>query len=665
MITLLFAALAICMALLVAAAPGLLGAAGGRDNWLTLRSAAPRRVESDPTTPDGAVFYSSIGAVVTTPRQVPYEDTAVVTFRYGLPKMLTAATPEEQQLCPPTNTACMWEIQLQKLTEWIHAGLGPNNTAVKASGTESPNSLHGHSRRKRAFWSMALSVLPLLTEYVPKIFSAFTNKDPIANQGAVVEYKALPKPAEEDLASKVASLHQAYIAVKQAWSNKSEGQKHTIEISMQAQIDGLQVVVDGLLELATLDASVARCRDGYLPPRLVRVTHLKQALTKLQGILAAQGAEPMISYTNWDSAYSLKSVRCAVDNDKFLINLRIPIKKINEENQLFHITPVPYRAWGMACTLVDKPLAVAVLGHRSFFMPKDFCEGLAFCQVPRDKNPSEVPDCLTPFFPDDEVVTRECVPECHRLSGPIVTEASESLFYVTTDNNYPLEVTCPASVDVVPDTPIGATAIRLPCACGIQYGPKVLAAPKLWCQESNATEEPKIKRELPIQWTRRAALSFLDMLARTPAVPRQEVTLSEAEVWLQEELDGLPSWAGEALICLVAAIVVIAWAILRRCRRKCCCRGRRRAAAQRDAEPGPRAGATGVEPGPLAAAAGQLAAVRALGALAQRIPTAPPRASRVRAAARPAASLPHTRSEGRASVRGPLTLGQICAESEL
>lgn len=576
------------------------------------------------------IYEASMGVVVTLPRQVPYEDALTIRFQYKVPTILGASTQQDADRCPPLNKPCLWELQLQRLTDFLRYAMtaDKNATAETAASALSELELRAAAlsplgqagqrqaqagrparpalpaplrRRKRAFWSIAMAAAPLVAEYLPKLVGWF-QKAPEAVQpnNAVMKYAGeIPAATEDMLSEKLTRLHGHYKKFKENWDKRSQNLKKPDEDTNKTrlQMEGLQVAIQGLLELVTLDAAVGRCLDGHLSPRLVRYQHLTDAVRKATRHVLAFGAEPIVGEAEASALYDMRAVSCSVENDKFVLDLHLPLKRKGEVGQIIHLHPAPFKVKDVTCFLIPGPIAVALLGQRPFFFPIDYCKNVAYCRVPRDKNPTEVPPCLTAFFPDDELLTRPCEPTCHRSQEPVITESGESEFYVVTDDQYPLQVSCGRSPPIaLPEVAIGATVIQLPCDCAIEYGAKTLVTPRLLCDQSNSSEEVIARNIVPIQWTKRVPLPFVDMVQKPPLVHRADVLLDEEdEVEVRGEEWRFPGWAIDMLVGVLGAAVVAIGTALRRLHRRASRRRNRRASPGGPA-PGP-AGPTGPSDG--------------------------------------------------------------------
>ncbi|KAJ1518958.1 hypothetical protein ONE63_011412 [Megalurothrips usitatus] len=177
--------------------------------------------------------------------------------------------------------------------------------------------------------------------------------------------------------------------------------------------------------------------------------------------------------------------------------------------------------------------------------------------------------CLRPFFGLNLFASQPCEPQCHRTREPVVTQAGPSEFYVITDDAYTLQINCPGQqVVALPDVTIGSDLIHLPCPCSITYGSTTLVAARLVCDNHSITEVAA-RRVVPIQWTRRAAPSFLDLISGTTLLNRHEITLDqENEVPISDE-PTLQPWMLELISALGgAALVALASAVTKFCRSK-------------------------------------------------------------------------------------------------
>lgn len=352
-------------------------------------------------------FLASMGAIVTRLPHVPYEDSLRVEFQFSLPNTLldVPVSDSEAEPCPPdAGVVCMWERQLQFATKTLQAALGgegdqqrdPSSSLVQSW---SPNGKLPVKRSKRGFWSIAAAAIPLVTEYFPKLMSLFRlpSAEPEA-ETAVVKYSAQISPKSTDLSSQLAKLHTDFQKFKsELLPTKQNTSK---DKQMQTDIQYLQLVMRGFIEINALDQALSVCNENLLPARLVKLPHLKAAIRQVQIKLDPSGAEPVIPDQNVTYYYNLRSAKCRLEGEKFKIDFHIPIKRRGEKLALFHLHPAPFKVRDVICYLLREPLTVAMVNDRPFFLPASYCEeGEFFCSLPRDSNPSELDACLHPFFP--------------------------------------------------------------------------------------------------------------------------------------------------------------------------------------------------------------------------------------------------------------------------
>ena len=181
-------------------------------SWQPLGRVGGQLLEQEPPRPEQPRFKTTIGAIVTKRQQMPYEDTMLVAFTYGLPKTILGNELDGSQDCPPQNIACGWEIQIQKLSDWLRYSLKNSSNpteiltpAISDSGMLQLTKNGTLVRRKRAWWSLAASAVPLVAEYFPKLINLFRSSDPTpkVETNAVMEYKSAIPTSGGDLPEKI------------------------------------------------------------------------------------------------------------------------------------------------------------------------------------------------------------------------------------------------------------------------------------------------------------------------------------------------------------------------------------------------------------------------------------------------------------------------------
>ena len=537
-------------------------------------------------------FMASSGAVLQQLPHVPYEDTLLVQFRFSLPQIIRNATPPLPNTAPicPLDAAslCNWEQQLYYATDALRQAIKPQENNLTT-----PNPIPTSSRppwpvqhtnflpftrvarRKRSVWSIIGTAVPLVAEYFPKLMSLFSpsSKPAPPESRAVVPYDMALSKVSSGLSQKLQNFQDQFLALKAKFTKNNSTQ----QLDQSEKITALQLALSALFEINSIDQSASICNTNLLPPRLVRMGHLEDALRQATQRLATSNAQLVIPTTNITAYFKLKAATCAFTAGHFIINFRLPVKKTGDQLALFSVYPVPFKYENNYCFLFSEPLIVAMVNDKPHFLPAHFCPDYEFfCQLPRDKNPSDLEPCLASFFKLQAPTVAQCQSTCRRLLAPIVTEARAGVFWVIPREADRLTVDCPAQVEVLPSIRIGSYAVVLPCSCSLMQGADVLVTPHLLCDQHNITEV-RLTKYIPIQWTSRAAPSFLDMAGRPPPVAVDEVNTAGADFEFVDYARTLPEWLGDLLAAIGGALSIALLVAARRLLRGPCPPRRERA----------------------------------------------------------------------------------------
>ena len=409
---------------------------------------------------------------------VPYEDHAAITFSYPVPSV--NAAPEK---CP-RNAICNWEHQLSQVAGSVQQKLGdvPDQPALTHQAAR---------RRKRGLWSLAALAVPTLVENFPRLLRLFNlgGTQLPEPEKALVRYNQEITASATDLPQKVAKTFQDFLEQRRQASK-------TGQLSVYSDINMKMLA---LLKLNILDQASAKCERGYLSPRLVKKQHLQEALRMVSEKIASSNAELLIPENDTSSYYDVKSATCTSNYESMFLTLRVPIREKDSTAKLYSLTPIPFKKGNLACYFLKQEMQVAMVGSRSYFLPPKYCEnGVFFCNLPRDSNPSESGSCVIPLFKDltsDEM----CEPVCSTLTTPIVTQISEFEFHVLTADKHPLLIKCPRTQPLaISNIELGSDLINLPCECAMSYDKMTIVHPRLLCDEG--TSHWTVKRAVPFAW---------------------------------------------------------------------------------------------------------------------------------------------------------------------
>ena len=548
---------------------------------------APALIQRDAGTDS---ILASTGAIITALPHVPYEDALVVQFRYTLPAFIqnVSEIPAEDAAICPLDAAplCVWEQQLYAATDSLRKAITPATGNVsELQATRQPmlelatylQTLSTRtSRQKRALWSIIGSAIPLVAEYFPKLISLFKSSPaPHMEQNAILPMEVPLAQSPKGLTGQLLKFKDDFVKFKSMFRQQAATSNNQVDFS--AKNAALQLAMNAMFEINTIDQSAEICREHLLPPRLVRLKHLKNAINQARQRVQKFGAELVIPDSNLTAYYKVKSATCTFSGNHFIITFRLPVKKTGETLTLFRLHPAPFKIHDVVCYLFTEPLTLALINDKPYFLPASFCPDYEFfCELPRDKNPSDIEPCLHPFF-NYKMSVAACEPACSRSDKPIVTQAANSDFWVVTDDQFPLTIDCPQQlISALPDLTVGAYSINLPCSCALTYGSDVLVAPHLLCDQ-HPVSDIRVATYVPIQWTKRAAPPFWDMARRpTPLLPADIIVDQEEEVEVRGEPHDLPRWVIETLAAVCGAVIAAALGLLRRvpCLRRCWRRAR-------------------------------------------------------------------------------------------
>jgi len=510
------------------------------------------------------MYRLSVGGFVEHSPIIPYQEVMAVSFTFKLPGLYFEQNGDSE--CQVDDTTCIWESQIYRISEFVRANTTRRNGTLSITA--------GPSRRKRALglWSLAASALPLIVDNFPKLLNIFRSPSrEVTQEAAVMRYQSpIPRAGASEIPERLARIHQKYLDFKKKWDDSKGQTPEKQQKEVQAKIEGLQMISNGLLELVTLDRAMSKCDDGYLPSGLVRTNKLREAMSQVMVHLAKFGAEAVVPSNLWHLMYKMKTASCRVAGGNFVVNFQIPIKRIGEIQNTYRITPIPFKVGDVQCYMLDRAVTVIMMGQRPYFMPVDYCSNdEAFCRVSRDKNAESIPACLTEFFPDDEVLTEECHPVCMRTTQPVITEGSDATISIITDNKFRIQIVCDFGQTEISEVTEGALTLKLPCDCSIKNGVKTLVERNLLCDNKSSVIETHYS--VPAQWRSHQVPNFLTLITNPPMVSAEELYIKyENDVSVNGEEFSIPKWAEEFLLALGAVVIMTIAKLLMIVWKRCC-----------------------------------------------------------------------------------------------
>ena len=101
------------------------------------------------------------------------------------------------------------------------------------------------------------------------------------------------------------------------------------------KIEALQLALTAPFEMNSIDQAASVCAENLLPPPLVRLSHLADALNQARQRLTPDNAQLVIPAENITAYFKLKSATCTFSAAHFIKNFRLPLKKTGDRLAMF------------------------------------------------------------------------------------------------------------------------------------------------------------------------------------------------------------------------------------------------------------------------------------------------------------------------------------------
>jgi len=261
------------------------------------------------------------------------------------------------------------------------------------------------------------------------------------------------------------------------------------------------------------------CKKHRLSPLFVPQNTLKYDLQKLQKKLKTQNLQLAVPTSKLSLYYTLGLTHCKISENNIMIELKIPINKIDVTWKLFKYLPIPFRHEQEICTLYADHALIAhdensdeiITIAGSNLKDCDTSEGLCFLDI-FESDSDNSPLCAKeiyknkPFHELNEVCHFKCEPLhkktlIKRIDHDTYTITNPKINLILIQNFKGKDIDIPLDFNT---TEGGALVLTLPCDTKLiqsEKGKNVTLIPENFPCSKNTPQNYNIHRILPLQWS--------------------------------------------------------------------------------------------------------------------------------------------------------------------
>jgi hypothetical protein len=258
------------------------------------------------------------------------------------------------------------------------------------------------------------------------------------------------------------------------------------------------------------------CRNSLIPSMVVNQDNLIFELWNIKSKIEQEGWTLSIPIHSPSSYYQHKISECIISDTKILVKVRVPLRRIAPEYELFKFLSVPQGFNSKTCTLLidDIHLAISKDGHEILPISGDarrFCEvsaghGSNLCFLPR--RPSQITfssNCAELIYHGATIkeLFGVCAYRCLPEAQPIITAVNHEL-YVITNPQRNITIICSGEVISLPENHFsdpGSLEITLKCECELFMGEKLVIPQNFPCSHTKESSEISVTHILPALWS--------------------------------------------------------------------------------------------------------------------------------------------------------------------
>jgi len=366
-------------------------------------------------------------------------------------------------------------------------------------------------------------------DYMEKVKMTMT-----AEQQEIMSMMSTVKEVNFHLDDTVKTLQRQFFTT----ANKIMGEAQDIQDLFAIQSDLIHTanLLTRHITYNSRNISVAECRNGHIPHLLVTQRELLDYLIKYKQVLKRDGGkyELAISETELSKYYSYDLASCTKNATSLLINLKIPLRRVDVKWTIYSVTPVGFVHEGKICSLASTPQFVAISNkqHVRIIDPvlhSDCAQSKhTLCFLPQFNQqfiPGEKCIKLIYFGATIAQITKACKFTCEEHDEPVIIQLGPTEYAILnpTSNILTLEFRCEQNIALPTKHKIPSVGTHLlsslPCHCRAEIwdhknhlAEPMTIYPPYPCQKNN-TEELRLIHSIPAYWLKQKDLIVRDTTA--------------------------------------------------------------------------------------------------------------------------------------------------------
>jgi len=317
-------------------------------------------------------------------------------------------------------------------------------------------------------------------------------------------FKSYTDTMISEMQASISNLYNVLSRTMQLWAD-------IIQNTADLAVDNSRLITffaQGLIRQQVIMA----CRLGVFPTLLIDTKVFKNDLKAMKKLLKKHNYLLAIDEKELSAYYKLNNVKCALNNERIIVEIKIPI--INEHFSLHKMEALPFQSDDKICNIENKNALVASSKNAKnvkLIKGNDLINCLntdkILCRIPEFSNSYDTMElCATLALLGADAITirNTCLFTCApRTDKALVTKLDHHKFALTNFNNW-FNISCnnPAMTKVFnSNISHGAIIISLPCQCKITLQDNTIIMPSFPCSARDL-KDISITHTLPVQWTK-------------------------------------------------------------------------------------------------------------------------------------------------------------------
>lgn len=252
------------------------------------------------------------------------------------------------------------------------------------------------------------------------------------------------------------------------------------------------------------------CQNNKIPENLLPASELRQDLLQLQEKLRFRSLDIAIPIHRINFIYSLPISQCHFENESIILEIRIPVRKLQSSYRVFKYEPIPLLWQDKVCELATDDFIVIKENRANYIVDtknNPHCEYMKsnLCHIPRFRANSSVASTCARYLLNGTNLSQMktfCEFHCYaRPDLPVVTQLAVNKFLITNvDSTAHIFCKNTSNTRQLDRILVGTMELHLPCDCQLLQGEDVIIDSVELC-DSRDLPSPIAVHLIPLPWT--------------------------------------------------------------------------------------------------------------------------------------------------------------------